>query len=415
MTKIQVTIQVLEMEEEGMLTTYYKRLFPAEEICKWLTYGHDPDIADDKNNDRDNLAKREFSFTFDFAGATGFAAYLRWKCFRNATALRAGLLDKVPNGINIGAIYNHPVKAKGTGLDLVPKSREFVIDIDLTAYDSVRNCCSGKTMCNKCWPLVSAAIEVLDEFFRETMDFKFILWVYSGRRGVHCWICDKRAREYNNNERAKLIMMMNLFTVPDPVVTLHGPHPTVESMIDRLRPRFEERLKEQNLFADNRIAECLLSAVPNEAIRASMLKCEWKDGISAWNELQRQVEAACAGRQKSKLRYACDGVIVKAMGPRLDCNVSTEMGHLIRCPFSVNPNTGQICVPFDPAKPFDPFKVPTLSQVFTEIDRGDNTTSIEPYLKYFKEVFLQGTVFPCIAKGEDKVQPRIIKFIGEKE
>lgn len=397
-----------------MLTTYYKRLFPAEEICKWLTYGHDPDIADNKDNDRDKLAKREFGFTFEFVDGIGFVSYVRWNCFRNASALRAGLRGKLPNGINIGAVYNHPVKEKGTVPDFVVKEKEFVIDIDLTAYDSVRNCCSGKTMCSKCWPLASAAIEVIDKFFREEMDFKFVLWVYSGRRGVHCWICDMRARKYEKIARAGLVDAMNLFTVPDPVVVYHGQHPTVEEMINGLRPRFEERLKEQNLFADKRIAEYLLSAVPNEQIRASMLKCEWKDGISAWNELQRQVEAACAGRQKSKLRYACDGVIVKAMGPRLDCNVSTEMGHLIRCPFSVHPNTGQFCVPFDPSKPFDPFKVPTLSQVFAEIDRGDKTTSLEPYLKYFKEDFLQGTVFPRIAKGEDNVQPRIIKFIDEK-
>ena len=41
-----------------------------------------------------------------------------------------------------------------------PVSRELVFDIDLTDYDDVRTCGSGAHVCNRCWPLMAAAVEV---------------------------------------------------------------------------------------------------------------------------------------------------------------------------------------------------------------------------------------------------------------
>ena len=43
------------------------------------------------------------------------------------------------------------------------------------------------------------ALKVLARAMKEDFGFKNFLFIFSGRRGVHLWICDKAARQLTND------------------------------------------------------------------------------------------------------------------------------------------------------------------------------------------------------------------------
>lgn len=51
-------------------------------------------------------------------------------------------------------------------LEFTFQAKELVFDVDLDAYDNIRTCCSGPTMCHMCWRFLVVAVKVLDRALR---------------------------------------------------------------------------------------------------------------------------------------------------------------------------------------------------------------------------------------------------------
>ncbi|KAJ3157070.1 primase, DNA, polypeptide 1 (49kDa) [Geranomyces variabilis] len=186
-----------EDQFHALLRTFYQRLFPFNDFYRWLGYG---------NPDNGYFAKREWSFTL------ASDVYIRFQSFAGPEELRTEILRMCPVKIDIGAVYNLQPKDKKTVLPgaFVAKERELVFDIDLTDYDDVRTCCSAADICRKCWDFMTIAIKILHRALTDDFGFKHLLWVYSGRRGVHCWVSDDRARKLSHEARAAIVTYLSV-------------------------------------------------------------------------------------------------------------------------------------------------------------------------------------------------------------
>jgi len=122
----------------------------------------------------------------------------------NVCSLKKDVLRLMPSRFEIGPVYNtNPCDRKTlrNSTAFKPLSKELCFDIDLTDYDDIRTCCDKANICNKCWQFMTMAIKVVDAALREDFGFKHIMWVYSGRRGAHAWVCDKKARSMDDQKR----------------------------------------------------------------------------------------------------------------------------------------------------------------------------------------------------------------------
>lgn len=225
-------------------------------------------------------------------------------------------------------------------------------------------------------------------------------------------------------------------------------HPSLIRSLSILKEYFiPVILQNQSVLGTKAQYEKVLALLP-EPVRKS-LESKWDtemevdsdeqkssiNSIERWKQISQVVAAekekvldGIPGKQRNSSKVkdynqCLRDIIFQYTYPRLDDKVSTHINHLLKSPFCVHPKTGRVCVPIDPddCDNFDPFSVPTISQVIDELadynrSHGENEdtenegarktkewekTSLKPYLRVF-EKFLKGLEKEQAAKLKDE-------------
>ncbi|KAI8921834.1 hypothetical protein DFJ77DRAFT_425488, partial [Powellomyces hirtus] len=404
---------------------FYQKLFPFADFYRWLGYG---------NLDNAYFAKREWSFTL------ASDVYIRFQSFASAEDLKHEILRMCPVKIDIGAVYNLQPKDKKTVLPgaFTARERELVFDIDMTDYDDVRTCCSAAEICLKCWDFMTVAIKILDRALRDDFGFQHLLWVYSGRRGVHCWVSDERARKLSVEARASIVQFLSV-VVSDSTSKSNSGNRNNHHLMKVLMMSFflcsrayqkvlhkhftKTVLHEMDSLGTRERWTKVLAFVPDIELRSRM-DAQWKNNLESspeevmssvdrWKMLVKEMRRSRVRtpQPSSQCGNAMRDIIFRYLYPRLDANVSIGLNHLLKSPFCVHPKTGRVCVPIDPQKcaEFNPLTVPTLEGVVGALNmanrRPENDvrdedeegavplldferTALKPYMEHFR-IFLK--------------------------
>lgn len=385
-----------------VMRSFYQRLFPWRYLFQWLNHSPTP------TND---FGHREFAFTLQND------AYLRYQSFQTADLIRKDVLRLLPSRFEIGPVYTTNPRDRKQLKNLSafrPLAKELCFDIDLTDYDDIRTCCDKANICIKCWQFITMAIQVVDKALRDDFGFKHIMWVYSGRRGAHAWVCDKKARTMEDQKRRAVAGYLEVLkggAQSGKKVNVKRPlHPHLTRSLDILAPHFaEDVLEKQDPWGTDDRAEKLLQLLPDKTLNDSLRK-KWasapgRSSTSKWADIDAITKAGGASKNldTKDLLAAKQDIVLEYTYPRLDIEVSKKLNHLLKSPFVVHPGTGRVCVPIDtrPGKleEFDPTAVPTVQNLLGEIDAwteedgaGDAKTSIQdwektslkPYIEQFR-------------------------------
>lgn len=335
----------------------------------------------------DNPELREFGYeTID-------GTFRRWLSCNTPEDLRALVTRAKVGKLNVGAVYNVAPRLRwqsSAAAAPVAMQRELVVDVDLDDYHELGICASSLPDCDKNWPMVAIALDVVRNLLEEVFGFKHILPVYSGRRGGHLWVLDKRAMNLTDDQRQAIVSFIKPTEAKGQLnYSWMINHPNIfDAFVDSIWPFFVnvglkrasdggfgllDTARDRQEFVkaiDQRLHDAIVSEVrtaPTGQVAVTIIQAA----------LAKKPEHV---QQWMNKKYAA--AICALLWPRIDAAVSMHMNHMLKSPYSVHPKTSRVSVPiFGSLMDFDPTTAPIATAKEMPHSFHDSIASLDAFLQ----------------------------------
>ncbi len=329
------------------LAHYYRERYPCDEIHAML-----------RMRDQE-AARRDISAQFLGNGNV----YAQKEYARDtADALRQTLLERPPESLHMGQMQPRDPRMHGCA-----EAKELVLDVDCTDYTRFCDCDGHKRVCAYCWLHIEGAVLLLQHFLTRQLGLAehHLLWVFSGGKGVHCFVNARAVLALSDQERLRLHRVLHcgkadhqgLCERVNNLVTHHA------AFLEQLEEHFARRvLRERDALRNERLRAFYLETlkrhfplvhthvarawaqyeggarIPRKAQDAAPLN----ESEQRWCLLQR-CELQISGQDVHAMR-ASHYLMLRVMWPQVD-EGPLRLAHRIKLPFSVHATTQNVALP----------------------------------------------------------------------
>ena len=263
--------------------------------------------------------------------------------FDTMKQLRDVVIQRPPTQIYMSCVW--PAKHDQSSHVKYLVHRELILDFDMNDYAAVRivcQCGDKRQCCDTCWQVYinDVALPIMKRILQQFCGFRKIRYVYSGRRGLHAIVSDKRVMSWTTAQREqfKYCILENYGSAQ-----LHQQiHETIVWPVFQRHfwniQRTDERISAVLAYMRKTLPDERWEAFGDHQTVGEMMKY-----------IERELDHV------PRYRVWCYGVAHFCVGPRIDpCFFTSDVTHMLKCPMSVHRVTRHVCCILDVDVPFLP-------------------------------------------------------------
>lgn len=255
---------------------------------------------------------------------------------------RALFYEKLPRQIHFSRFrYSHEHDKKS-----MIEEKELVFDIDITDFKRYCPCGENKTVCSICWLHIEGAALVLRYILLNIMaiEERYLLWVFSGKKGFHCVINESTCMKMGEDERTNLHRTFSIETDSDMKDFIQM---SDNIFLETLESLFYERviIQRQLLSIKEFQSTCLQWIANHFPSIYSIISLKWSNNMNSiekWDYL-RKIENEQYDNTGLKPTH---WIIMQCYFPPID---SGPMGlnRNFKLPFSIHGTTEKLAIPIN--------------------------------------------------------------------